>query len=378
MKMSKAFPIKLGIYTVVFIYVLCDLFVFNGPLKKAVDDKSGKNRNHIVQKMQEEKVAAYVYRHPIYLSQVDYFVAEWFRARGFRDDEVSPELLRVTRGKALDYLIEDTLFRIKAELNEERFPVDQEQVDKSLHKLTQRFCSTKQKSQAEKAMGIEGDKELSLRLTAMRQQEIYLEQLLTESLSIQDNHLKEYYEENKKRFVISERVSARHIFLAHLEHPDDGEQRIKEIATRLKKGEHFSTLASAYSEDEQTKSEGGELGFIKEDRCQPALRPFLFGEKQITPEEAHIVHSKLGYHLIMLNEIIPAEQLSFESVREEIGRAMLAFETPGKLIELRQRLRLEAGTIYRHRDTTKDVVNVEERAYKIERFNEIFETPYSM
>lgn len=375
--MSKAFPIKLGIYTLVFSYIICDLFVFSGPLKKAVDNKSGKNRERIADKMKQDKIAAYVYRQPIYLSQVDYSLSEWFMVRGYSEGEVSSEMLRVMRVKVLDYLIEDALFRTKTEFNEERFPIDQQGVAAALERLTRRFDSETIKAQAENERGLSGDRELSLRIAAVQQQEAYLDFLLKESMSVEDEDLRHFYETHKQRFTLPENVSARHIFLAHLEHPDDGEKKIKAVFEKLNNGEDFTKLAEQFSEDSNTKNKGGELGFFRKDRCLLALRSCLFGDKRIVEKQAEIVRSSLGFHIVELNAVKPMQQIKFEDVRGELERAMLMSETTDKLTEIRQRVRIKAGTIYRHTDTTKDSVTLKGKAYIIERFHEIFDEPYS-
>ena len=99
----------------------------------------------------------------------------------------------------------------------------------------------------------------------------------------------------------------------------------------MRQGEDFFELVAQVSEDEATKTRGGDLGFFSESRMPPdffaAVRAMRVGE--VSPP----VRTGLGFHIIQLTDSRPARQMTFDEARAEIG---LALENAKRDIALRE------------------------------------------
>ncbi|HCY00428.1 MAG TPA: peptidylprolyl isomerase, partial [Bacteroidales bacterium] len=77
-------------------------------------------------------------------------------------------------------------------------------------------------------------------------------------------------------------------------------ERLLELRERILKGERFSTLAVAYSEDRATVAHGGELGFSSRDQLVKSFADAAFNLKD--GQVSQIVESEYGFHLIQMIE----------------------------------------------------------------------------
>lgn len=77
----------------------------------------------------------------------------------------------------------------------------------------------------------------------------------------------------------------------------DARQRTLDIRERLvEDGESFETLAILYSDDDNTSSQGGELGFRERDNLEPEYAAAVF---QLEPQEfSGVVETDQGFHII--------------------------------------------------------------------------------
>jgi peptidyl-prolyl cis-trans isomerase SurA len=78
-------------------------------------------------------------------------------------------------------------------------------------------------------------------------------------------------------------------------------QKITDLLNRVKNGEDFATLASAYSEDPGSAEKGGELGFVNRGELDPAFEAAAFSLKKPN-DVSDVVESAFGFHIIQLIE----------------------------------------------------------------------------
>src|SRR5438045_9447381 len=69
---------------------------------------------------------------------------------------------------------------------------------------------------------------------------------------------------------------------------------ILDIAVRLGRGEDFGELAAAVSEDEASKTHGGDLGFFAANRMPAEF--FEAAEQLSTTAPARVIQSHLSFH----------------------------------------------------------------------------------
>jgi hypothetical protein len=152
-----------------------------------------------------------------------------------------------------------------------------------------------------------------------------MEQQLVLQITVTTNQCREYYDANKTDYAIPVRFRARHLFVAAPPEtpPDMAEAKnraIEMLSTRLAHGEEFDELSGLCSEDEATKTRGGDLGFFSEYRMPS---DFIAAVKNLrVGEVSPIVRTRLGFHIIQLTDVRGPRQISFDEAEPGI-RLML-------------------------------------------------------
>ncbi|MBV5309904.1 nitrogen fixation protein NifM [Chromatium okenii] len=140
-----------------------------------------------------------------------------------------------------------------------------------------------------------------------------------EAVSAVDEQL--FYELQRDRFARPERRTARHILLTiNAEFAENQRDvalaRIERIAAQLQgQVEQFGTLASQHSEC-PTAMQQGQLGTLPRGQLYPALDAALFALAE--GEISGVVESELGFHLLLCEQIEPAELMTFAQVQPQI------------------------------------------------------------
>lgn len=157
-----------------------------------------------------------------------------------------------------------------------------------------------------------------------------------------------WYDEHKETLRIPEAHHAAHIFLTrHDASRPDREAEIRKIHRQLvAKEKTFATLAKEYSEDDRTKSLGGDLGWFTRQRMPADFVSAV--EKLRVGEVSGPVPTALGWHLIRVFERRPSRLPTFEECRHEIAAALMAKsrEAALKTLLAELRRRLSAPIVY--------------------------------
>ena len=137
------------------------------------------------------------------------------------------------------------------------------------------------------------------------------------TVEVTDEALHQYYDQvAQERYQDAERRRARHILIEAGEDDAAARSKADDVLAKAKAGEDFGRLASEYSDDPGSKTQGGELGWATR---QSFVQPFadaLFAMQ--VGEISDPVKTQFGYHVIQLEEVQPARQRSFEEVRAEL------------------------------------------------------------
>ena len=136
-----------------------------------------------------------------------------------------------------------------------------------------------------------------------------------EKITVTDEDVKKFYEENKDTFVESERVNASHILV-------DSEEKANEILAKINAGEISFEEAAEKNSSCPSSEKGGNLGEFSRGQMVPE-----FDEACFTMEKGEIrgpIKTQFGYHLILLNDKIPAKPIDFEIVKVEIKQRLLS------------------------------------------------------
>ena len=141
------------------------------------------------------------------------------------------------------------------------------------------------------------------------------------TLEVSDEELRAYYDANPGEFSREEQVRARHIllFVNDDRTAEQAQSQLEAIKARIEGGEDFGAIAQQVSEDEASKTQGGDLGFFGRGRMTPQFEQAAFGGEQgeiVGPIENQL-GPRTGYHLI---EIIAKQEGGLQPFEEVANR----------------------------------------------------------
>lgn len=144
-------------------------------------------------------------------------------------------------------------------------------------------------------------------------------------ITVLDDEIQNYYNENKASFVEEPTVSAKHILVA-------SEDEAKKIKDEIEAGKiSFEEAAKAHSTC-PSKEEGGNLGAFKRGMMVPEFEEAAFnGEVGVVTEP---VKTQFGYHLILVENKSEAKEKEFEAVKETIKNQLMQQASQKKYTDL--------------------------------------------
>jgi len=147
-------------------------------------------------------------------------------------------------------------------------------------------------------------------------------------VNVSDDEIKKFYDDpaNISDFEQPEMVRASHILLmtqdptTHEPLPADKKaekkKQMEDILKQAKAGADFGELAKKYSEDPGSKDKGGEYTFPR-NRMVKEFEDTAFALKN-PGDISDIIETTYGYHIIKLNEKIPAKKVDLAEVKDGI------------------------------------------------------------
>ena len=137
---------------------------------------------------------------------------------------------------------------------------------------------------------------------------LLLDKMTKESPAPSEADGKKYFEQNKTEFSTPESIKLHHVLV-------ENEKEAKDVLARLKKGEKFAEIATQVSIC-PSKTKGGDLDWMPKGSLVPEIEEVAFKMKKGQIEGP--VKSKFGYHILFLEDNKPAEEASFDQVKEYI------------------------------------------------------------
>lgn len=135
------------------------------------------------------------------------------------------------------------------------------------------------------------------------------------SLTVSDAEINAFYNEHKEQFVEPEAVRASHILV-------DTEDAAKAIIVDLNNGKDFAAVAQELSTDTGSAVRGGDLGFFIKGQMVAPFEQEAFALKVGELSKAP-VQSDFGWHIIKVAERRDAQQLTLDSVKQDIRNELL-------------------------------------------------------
>jgi peptidyl-prolyl cis-trans isomerase D len=137
-------------------------------------------------------------------------------------------------------------------------------------------------------------------------------------ITVPDADLLDYYAKNKDRYISTEQRHAHHILVAVNTKVDDAAalKKAQDLEAKLKAGGNFESLAKQSSDDAGSAAQGGDLGLSERGSLEAPFGDALFAMKP--GEVSAPVRTKFGYHIIRLDDIVPAKGKTFEEARADV------------------------------------------------------------
>lgn len=147
-----------------------------------------------------------------------------------------------------------------------------------------------------------------------------------------------YDQEKDARFASTEERRARHILIGFGADKEAARKRVEALIAQLRNGGDFAKLAQEHSEDSDSRTKGGDLGWVRKGTMVPKFEDALFGLK--SGEIAGPVETEFGWHAIRLDEIKPAAVRPFEDpgVQAELIEAYRGREGDKRFREMSAKL----------------------------------------
>jgi parvulin-like peptidyl-prolyl isomerase len=160
--------------------------------------------------------------------------------------------------------------------------------------------------------------------------EIYLKQLIAAKIPPEfptEEQLQSYYDQNKDKFVLEERVHVWQIFIPFKDPEDVKEaELVKKQAESIINGLNkntisFAAAAEKYSNPPAGKYNGGYMGLVKISELKPGIKEPLMAlavDKVSAP-----IKTEEGIHILKRGSIVPKQDLRYDEVQEQIRKLLV-------------------------------------------------------
>lgn len=324
MSPTRKFAFKLAFYGVFLLYLVGDLFVWNGFLSnkitsylKPIPGPPGDNSARIAE----------IYGEPITANQLSRRVTELQILRkppvldmngGMRliqEQDISGDLTP----RAKYDLIASSLLRLKSSVNDLQLPNRHAEAIRTEEQLQSRFNGNAEQYlkslHDQKSTREQFHKKIEARLKQTEQ----LYRATAQVAEPSEEELKTYYNLIREQLASPDLRKIRHIFLATL-HKDEKQVQLtaEALLARLNAGESFHKLAKEFSEDERSACSGGELGWINPAKAQKILGLNL---TNIIDNKPVLVKSNWGWHLIEASPVKKGKIPTYEEALPALKNA---------------------------------------------------------
>ncbi|MDZ4728436.1 MAG: SurA N-terminal domain-containing protein [Xanthomonadales bacterium] len=165
---------------------------------------------------------------------------------------------------------------------------------------------------------------------------------LANNVEPDEDQLQARFDEQKARFVTPESRMASHILIEISSDSDEAaietaRQKARDIAEQAQDGADFAELARTYSNDAGSANMGGDLGWVEPGFMVKAFEDALYALTLAKPL-SEPVQTGFGWHVIRLEDIRPAEGMSFEEARETLHQEYIAEQQDRQYLEQADRL----------------------------------------
>ncbi|RRN69112.1 foldase [Peribacillus simplex] len=223
-------------------------------------------------------------------------------------DELYDALVAEYGADTLDLLITNKLVELEAE--KEGIKIKDEEIQKEIDTMAESYGDEKSLKEQLEASGSS--------MEALKNDiVVYLQtkKLIEPRITVTDDEISTYFEDNKDTFAQAEQVEASHILV-------DDEKTAKKVEKEIAEGGDFAKLAAEYSTDTETADNGGSLGYFGKGDMVDEFEDVAFDLD--IGKVSDPVKSDYGYHIIKVTGKKEAKKANLEDSKEEIKETLLS------------------------------------------------------
>jgi peptidyl-prolyl cis-trans isomerase D len=178
------------------------------------------------------------------------------------------------------------------------------------------------------------------------------------TVSINEQDLKTYYEQNASRLGGQEERRASHILIAAPKGAPAAERekakaKAEELLAAVKKApDSFADVAKKNSQDPGSAANGGDLDFFTRGAMTKAFEDAAFALKK--GEISPVVETEFGYHIIKVTDVKAPKQRSFEEMKPELEAEVKKQQAQRKFAEVADTF---SNGVYEQADSLKPVAD---------------------
>ncbi|MFJ7512783.1 peptidylprolyl isomerase [Peribacillus simplex] len=223
-------------------------------------------------------------------------------------DELYDALVAGYGADTLDLLITNKLVELEAE--KAGIKIKDEEIQKEIDTMVESYGDEKSLKEQLEASGSS--------MEALKKDiVVYLQtkKLVEPRITVTDDEISTYFEDNKDTFAQAEQVEASHILV-------EDEKTAKKVAKEIAEGGDFAKLAAEYSTDTETADNGGSLGYFGKGDMVDEFEDVAFDldiNKVSDP-----VKSDYGYHIIKVTGKKEAKKANLEDSKDVIKETLLS------------------------------------------------------
>ena len=166
---------------------------------------------------------------------------------------------------------------------------------------------------------------------------LLMEKIIVEAVysrvSVSDDEIRAYFEQNQAEFDRPDQVRARQIVVA-------SEEEGQKVLGLLRQGEPFAEVAQQFSMSPDAE-EGGDLGFFARNEMPAEFDAVVF---KLTPGRlSDLVKSEYGYHVFLVEERRKSHRLSLDEARDDIRQHLTNVKEASAYLQWLQELRIRAS-----------------------------------
>ncbi|MBD8588527.1 peptidylprolyl isomerase [Peribacillus simplex] len=224
------------------------------------------------------------------------------------EDELYDALVAGYGADTLDLLITNKLVELEAE--KAGIKIKDEEIQKEIDVMVESYGDEKSLKEQLEASGSSMD---ALKKDIV----VYLQtkKLVEPRITVTDDEISTYFEDNKDTFAQAEQVEASHILV-------EDEKTAKKVAKELAAGGDFAKLAAEYSTDTETADNGGSLGYFGKGDMVEEFEDVAFNLDKNKVSDP--VKTEYGYHIIKVTGKKEAKKANLEDSKEVIKETLLS------------------------------------------------------